>query len=388
MKIGIDANWAIYEQAGIGKYTYNLIKALLEEDKQNEYVLFFNFFRKPRKRMREITELVKDSKARVEVEVSAFPAKLREWLTQTPLTLKYVFKKDVDVLHIPHFSGVPKVGFSKMVVTIYDLAFTKFPDHRGVKISNYYLKRTKQAVENCQKVIAISKTTKKDLEKLLGVSSSKIDVTSLGVGSEFKPIKDSQLINRTIKKYLPIKENFILSVCTLEPRKNLPRLIKAYSMLSFDLQRKYKLVLIGGKGWNNREVFQTINDLNLKEKVYLPGYVLQEDLPYIYNAATVFAYPSLYEGFGLPVLEAMSVGLPVITSNISSLPEIAGKAAEFVNPQKEEEIASALKKILLSENYQKILKKKGLKQAEKFSWQKTARETIKIYEKLAKKKQR
>lgn len=383
MKIGIDANWAIYEQAGIGKYTYNLIKALLETDKKNEYILFFNFFRRQRQRMQIIKDLVQNSNAKVEVEVTVFPSSIRELLSQTSFSLKYLYKKDFDVFHSPFFSGIPKAGFPKMAVTIHDLAFMKFPEHKGEKISKYYLKRTKLATSSCKRIIAVSENTKKDLINLLDIPEKKIEVIYEGVNSEFHRYKQKDTKKR-VKKYLQ-KHEFILSVCTLEPRKNLHRLVIAYSMLPFDLRQKYKLVLVGGSGWNNEELFKTIQDLNLTNQVIMPGFISDKDLPYFYNAAKVFVYPSLYEGFGLPVLEAMACGTPVIAGKTSSIPEIAGKEAALINPYKEEEIAYFLKKILLSEKLQKSMSEKGIKQAKKFSWEKTAIETIKVYENIFKK---
>ena len=383
MKIGIDGNLAIYEKAGIGKYTTNLIKALLEYDRKNEYVLFFNFFRHPAERMQAIKNLVKDSKAHVKVRISRLPAAWKERLTQASYPLKNILKEDVDLYHATYFSGIPKVGFSKMTVTMYDLAFMKYPEHRGKKLSNYYFKRTKQAIAKTKKIIVPSLSTKKDLIEYFKVPPSKIVVIPLGVGKIFRVIRNSNEIKQHLRKY-KIKSDFILSVCTLEPRKNLPRLVQAYTLLPHQLQQKYQLVLVGGEGWNNQELVKIIHDLNLKEKVALPGYVPEEDLPYFYNQAKVFVYPSLYEGFGLPVLEALSCGAPVITSNVSSMPEVAGKAAILINPYKEEEIASALRKVLASEKLQESLSRKGIVQAKKFSWRRTAEETLKVFQKVAK----
>jgi len=382
MRIGIDANWAIYEQAGIGKYSENLIKGLLAQDKRNTYVLFFNFFKRPRERMKMIRQIVTQSKAKVELEISAFPAIFKEWLTQTALPPKYFFKKPVDIFHSPFFAGIPRVGLPKMIVTIHDLSFLKFPEHRGLKTSRYFLRRTRLATKNSKKIIVPSKATKKDLETFLKINPRKIQVIYEGVDREFRFIRDRKTIRKKLSKYLPPAQEFILSVCTLEPRKNLARLVKAFSLLPLEMQRKYRLVLIGAKGWNNPELFQVINNLNLKGKVILPGYVAQKDLPYFYNTATLFAYPSLYEGFGLPVLEAMACGAPVITSNVSSLPEVTGKAAILVNPLKEEEIAGSIRKLILSLRLQKLLRKKSLLQAKKFTWEKTASQTIKTYEQV------
>lgn len=172
---------------------------------------------------------------------------------------------------------------------------------------------------------------------------------------------------------------YILAVCTLEPRKNLVRLVRAYALLPNTLRQKYSLVLVGKSGWNNQELNQTIRDLNLTDKVKMTGFVQDQDLPYFYNGAAVFAYPSLYEGFGLPPLEAMSCGAPVLTSKVSSLTEVVEDAALTVDPYNEEEIARHLKSILTSSKIAQSLREKGLAQAKKFSWDKAAKETIKVY---------
>jgi len=378
MRIGIDANWAIYENAGIGKYTQNLIRSLLETDTKNQYVLYFNFFRHFKERKSQVYDLIANSKTLVEIEISKMPAAWKEWLTQTNFPITKLLKKEVDVYHTPFFAGVAKNGFPKTVVTLHDLVFEYFPEHRGDKLSQYYLNRTKLAIEKSKKIIAVSESTKNDLIKNLNVNPDKIGVIYEGVNKNFHPIEDKTLLDKKISKYLATRK-YILSVGTLEPRKNLVKLVKAYALLPNPIKRKYKLVLTGKQGWNNSELEKTISNLNLKDKILKTGYIPDEDLPYLYAGASVFVYPSLYEGFGLPPLEAMACGVPVVTSNISSLPEVVGEAGLKVNPYKEEEIALAIKKILVWEKLATSLRQKSLERAKVFSWEKTARETVKIY---------
>lgn len=385
MRVGIDANWAIYEKAGIGRYTYNLIKSLLQTDKKNEYVLFFNFFKSPRERMMEIRDLVENAHAEVSLEVSVIPAPLKDWLTLTRLPINKIFKKDIDVFHAPCFVGVPRVGYPKTVTTIHDLAFLNFPEHRGQKVADYYLKRTKLAIEKSDKLIAVSHATKNDLIEKLSVPPQKIQVIHEASSAEFQAEKTENQIKQVQKKY-HLPDNYILSVCTLEPRKNLARLVQAYSQLPHQILRHHKLVLVGASGWNNAGLLASIADLNLTDRVILTGFVDAEDLPAVYAGAKLFVYPSLYEGFGLPILEAMSCGVPVVTSDVSSLPEIAGKAAILVDPYRVEQIAYSMKKVLTKESLRKSLKVKGLTRAKQFNWEKVARETIKVYQKLGAKK--
>jgi len=271
-----------------------------------------------------------------------------------------------------------------MIITIQDLVFLKFPEHRGKRLSDYYLKRTKIAVENSKQIITSSNSTRRDLIGLLGVPARKIKVIHLGVGPNFKVFKNQSILAEKISRYVRAKQKYILTVGTLEPRKNLSAIAKAFVLLPNSLQREHKLMFVGAKGWNNNELGQIIRDYNLTEKVVFPGFVKDEDLPYIYNKASLFVFPSLYEGFGLPPLEAMACGVPVISSGTSSLPEVIGKAGILVNPNREEEIAKAMRYVLTNPDVAKQMTKKGLKQAKKFSWQKTAQETLKIFQKVAK----
>lgn len=382
MKIGIDASWAIYEKAGVGQYTLNLVRALLA-DKRHEYVLFFNFFSRRQERLKQIDAITAGAKANFEVHFSYIPVALKERLTYLPFSLKNFYKKEVDVFHAPFFSGAATKAFDKNVVTIHDLTFLKFPEHRGPKLSRYYLERTKLATNRAHKIIAVSEATKKDLVELLKINSSKIAVIAEGLNFNFQNIQNSST-GSVVKKYLRNGQKYILSVGTLEPRKNLGRLVKAYSLLPHNLRRDYKLVLVGQSGWNNGELVKNINNLNLKSSVILPGYIPAEDLPHLYRRASLFVYPSLYEGFGLPLLEAMASGIPVITSDVSSMPEVAGKAAVLINPYKEEEIAGAIKRVLTQPKIDQTLRKRSLIQAHKFRWSKTAAQTIKVYEEVEK----
>lgn len=382
MKIGIDVNWAIYESAGIGKYTYNLVRAILMQDTQNQYVLFSNFIRHYRERKRILHSLIAGTKAEVELKVLKFPAAWMERLLQTNLPAKFLYPAEIDVFHSPFFSGIAKNGFPKQIVTLHDMVFAKFPEHRGQKLSDYYFLRTKTAVENCAKIIVPSASTKKDVASTFDINPNKIVVIPEGVSGDFKLIKNRAKIKEVVGKYLPPDSKYILSVGTIEPRKNLVRLLRAYAQLPHEIKSQYKLVLIGKKGWNNAEFNRTIESMNLAGKIILTGYVSDEDLPYLYNGASVFCYPSLYEGFGLPPLEAMACGVPVITSNTSSLPEVVDRAGLQIDPQSEDQIAAALKRVLTEGNLAKSMSKRSLIQASKFSWEKAAAKTIKVYEEV------
>lgn len=382
MNIGIDANCLLFEKAGVGKYTQNIIKNVLEIDSKNQYFLYFAFLRHRAQREKIIQDFIGSRTKNVTYKILPMPARWYEFLTATALPITKIIHEPIDVFFSPYAAGIPKSGFPKMVATVHDLVFLRFPEHRGKKLSRYYFKRHKIAIENCQKIITPSLATKRDLVDFLKVKTSKTQVVPEAAGRNFKQLKDDVTAKRVVGRYFEPKTKYILSVGTLEPRKNLSRLVAAYSLLPNALQREYKLVLVGANGWNNSELYRTIKNLNLTDKVILTGFASDNDLPYIYNKASIFVYPSLYEGFGLPPLEAMACGVPVVTADNSSLPEVVDKAALFFDSQNEEEMTEVIKQVLTREGLRQKLISRGIKQAKKFSWERAAKQTLKVFEEL------
>ncbi|MFA6493377.1 MAG: glycosyltransferase family 1 protein [Patescibacteria group bacterium] len=386
MNIGIDANCLIFERAGVGKYAQNIIKNLLKIDQKNHYFLYFSFLRHRSKREKIIKDFLASTgkQKNVTYKIIPMPARWYEFLTATNFPVTSLIKDKIDVFFAPYASGIPKKGFKKNVFTCHDLVFLRFPEHRGKGLSNYYLKRHKIAIENSKKIIVPSRATKNDLKEFLGVSYKEITVIYEAADEHFRPLKNDNQILNIISRYFDPKIKYILSVGTLEPRKNLIKLVEAYLLLPHSIQNEYHLVLTGGKGWNNELLNKTIVNLNLKDKVIFPGFVSDEDLPYIYSKASIFVYPSLYEGFGLPPLEALACGTPVVVANNSSLPEVVGSSAVLIDATKEEEISRAIKEILSKEKLREKLKKLGIAQAKKFSWKVSAQETLKVFEEINK----
>jgi len=226
-------------------------------------------------------------------------------------------------------------------------------------------------------VIAISESTRRDAIRLYGMDEEKIRVIYEGVSPRFCVASPEAISVVRQKHSLP--ESFILSVGTIEPRKNLTSLLGAYRALK-NQGAEWKLVIVGKKGWLYEGFFSRLRELGLENEVIFPGFVPDEDLPAFYSAADLFVFPSLYEGFGLPVLEAMACGAPVITSNTSSLPEVAGEAALLVDPTSVEELAGGMRRVLESKELRDELRAKGPKQAAKFRWENAARETLSVYE--------
>jgi len=287
-----------------------------------------------------------------------------------PWVLRWV---EADLAHGPVFVG-PLAAPCPFIVTVHDLSFLRFP-HLFRPANRLYLGvLTRASVRRARRVIAVSAHTAEETVRLLGVEREKVDVVYHGVGSEFRPLPPEEVRAFRVRKGLP--ERYVLCVGTLEPRKNLARLVEAFARLR---EPGLKLVLAGGRGWYNEEIFTRVEQLGLREGVVFPGYVPGRELPYWYNTATVFAYPSLCEGFGMPVLEAQACGVPVLTSDCSALPEAAGDGALLVDPCNVGAVAEGLQRLLTDEALRETLRQRGLAHAARFTWQQTAAETVAVY---------
>jgi glycosyltransferase involved in cell wall biosynthesis len=228
------------------------------------------------------------------------------------------------------------------------------------------------SLTNADRIITMSENTKKSIVEYFNIEPSKITVIYEGVDEKFKPYDKKEVIS--VLSHYAIERPYLLAVGTLEPKKNYIKLLKAYKALKTDLD----LVIVGKKGWKADDIFKTIEALGLKERVKLLGYIHIDDLPYLYNGAEIFVFPSLYEGFGLPLLEAMACGVPVVCSNTSSLDEISGDAALKFNPESTDEIVSQIKRLINDNELQDTLHNKGAKRAKLFSWDKTAQQTLAV----------
>jgi len=282
----------------------------------------------------------------------------------------------IDLLHAMAFVR-PVVAPCPVVVTIYDLSFLRTPQRlrRG---SRFYLTHmTRYSAQRAARVIAISESTKSDVSVLCGVPANRIDVVYCAADEEFHPINDRSTLDECRRRRgLPAK--MILFMGTLEPRKNVTQLVRAFAQLKRE-HIPHTLVIGGAKGWGCDEIFATVEALGLQDQVYFAGYVPQDELPLWYNAAEVFVYPSSFEGFGLPVLEALACGTPVVTSNTTALPEVVGDAGLLVDPSNVEALAEALGRVLRDASLRQSLRARGLARAAQFSWTRAARETAQVY---------
>jgi glycosyltransferase involved in cell wall biosynthesis len=260
------------------------------------------------------------------------------------------------------------------VITVHDLSYLFFPQSFRTLNRSYLQTFTRLSVRQARRVIAVSESTKRDLVQQYGLSPGKVDVVHNGVDAGFQPLPAGQVVAFRKEKGLP--DRFILFVGTLEPRKNVVRLVEAYARLPKD---RPPLMLVGGKGWLYDEIFARVEALGLSGEVRFVGYVPADALPWWYNAADLFVYPSLYEGFGLPPLEAMACGTAVISSTASSLPEVVAQAGLLIDPAEPEALAKAMEQVLADREMRKQMESAGLVQAKNFSWEKSARKTVESY---------
>lgn len=360
MRIGVDVRELAGKKAGKGWYVWRLMECLREIDRENEYILYSD---------KEIL----DCKLPEKHELILIEKHGLGW----HWAVKNRLKSDrIDVYWAPTSLIVPALTELKTVMTIHDLTVLLFPKMHTWKNRLIEKALTGLAVKKTSRILTISEATKDDLMRLFPKSKDKIVVAKLGVDGEYRPIVDLE-IEKILKKY-GLKRGYLLFVGTLEPRKNLINLIKAYHELDEKVRSENKLVIVGKKGWYFEEIFALVEEYGLKKAVIFLGYVPGEDMPAIYNGAKIFVYPSKYEGFGLPVLEAMACGVPVITSNVSSLPEVIGEAGVLVSPDNLDEITNKIEELISDDKKRDEMSRLGLIKAEEFDWKKTARATLDV----------
>ncbi len=381
MRIGIDCRTILSpehgEKAGVGHYTYFLVKYLLKHDKKNTYVLFFDH-RAPNLKQfeRKNTEVVKFAFSEYK---KFFPYVYSHSFVSSVLN-----KAKLDVFHAP--ANVIPLQYKKpSVVTVHDLAIYNHPEWFPPKQDFSVNTLVPKSVKKADRIIAVSESTAKDIRKLFKVDKKKLVVVHEGIEKEKAPKKLT--IRQVVKKH-NLQSRYLLYVGTLEPRKNIAGIIEAFDTVAVKNPKKYKdvqLVIAGAKGYRFEENYKAIQEAKSGKIRYL-GYLSQSDKVALMHGAEAFLFPSLYEGFGLPVLEAMSYGTPVITSNISSLPEVAGKAAELVKPNSLIALRKAINKVVARKATRDRLSKAGKAQAKNFSWDKCAKETLKVYESIGNEK--
>lgn len=389
MKIGIDARAILSPEKGdaigVGHYTYQLIRHLLDIDRENQYVLFFDF------RVRE-KDVKKFTRGNVKIKFYPFsdykkylPGAYNEILGMATLA-----REHLDLIHsTSSLNRIPTSYRGKMVATVHNLAVYRVPD----VFPRFRRTRDKAILKlmasKADRLIAVSNSIKEDLKNIFDCPEEKIKVIYSGFDRRLFDVS-AVAREKVLEKYgINNDRKYMLFLGTLEPIKNITRLFEAYKLFKEMCAKKgnkcvHKLVLAGKRGWLSEEYKQLVKDLEIAKDVIFTGYVIGDELVPLFHNADFFVMPSLYEGFGTTVLEAFATGTPAILSNVSSIPEIAGDAAYLINPLNTQEIAEAMYKFSQDEELKKNFREKGLKQVEKFNWEKCASQTLDVYKSLVK----
>jgi len=366
VRIGIDARIVAYRRGGIASYTRQLLPALASLDPQTDYRILYN--------RRERGRNEAGPNFRRAITWTPPHHRLERWTLGIEIA-----RLQLDLLHSPDFIP-PALGVRRSVITVHDLNFIYYPQFLTAESRRYYKEQIAWAVERADHILADSEATRADLVRLLEVPPEKVTTAYLAADPAFRPLPASQ-VGPVLARY-DLPHDYLLFVGTLEPRKNLPGLLSAYRILLDRGETQAPLVMVGGRGWLYEETFTRVEKLGLADQVCFLHNAPDADLPAIYNGAALLATPSFYEGFGLPALEAMACGTPVVVSNRGSLPEVVGDAGIQVNPDEPESIAEGLAAVLGNPDLRDRLREDGLAQAARFTWQETARKTLEVYHKV------
>jgi glycosyltransferase involved in cell wall biosynthesis len=369
--IYVDVSSAVHAKAGIGRYAGSLARALAELE-PGRLGLFYN-----RGEAAVLPPELEALPART-IRAGYKPWRMAVWLGHVLGVGFNRLMPGAELFHatehlLPPLHGVPTV------LTVHDMIFKRFPEHQK-RLNYWYLNATMPLY--CRRagaIITVSQSSKRDIVADYGIQPDKITVIYEAASPEFRPASPKALDEARRKYGLP--ERFLIHVGTIEPRKNLTRLVEALQCLREE-DLMVPLLVVGGKGWLFDDFFRRLEELQVADAVHFSGYVPAADLPVLYSAATAAAIPSVYEGFGLPVLEAMSCGTPVIASSTSSLPELGGSAARYFDPYDVRDMAGCIRRVWSSEGLRNEMRREGLEQAARFSWQRAARETWDVYRRL------
>jgi glycosyltransferase involved in cell wall biosynthesis len=375
LRIALDYTAGIRQGAGVGQYVRSLVNAMLEQDAMNEYTLITSGH--PTKQ--HAFPVASNVRGR-SLFIPDRYLNILWYRWRVPLYAN-IFTGPVDIYHGLDFVLPPLAGKARKVVTVYDLAFLQHPETAVPSLATYLNKVVPESVAAADVVAAISHATKQALIEHYKTPPEKIIVIPCGIAPHFQRIKDPTLLEATRRKF-DLRGPFILSVGTLEPRKNHLGLIKAFHEVQQKNENSAILAIAGGKGWLYEETQRIVTELKLEDKVRFLGRISDLELITLYSLADVFAFPSFFEGFGIPPLEAMACGAPVITSNTSSLPEVTGDAAILVDPHDTHALANAISRLLGDEQLQEDLRQKGCLQAQQYTWANAARKMLSVYQTL------
>ncbi len=381
-RITIDYTPAIHQDAGIARLTREVVRALLTAGAPHQYSLFV--MGRPAPGV-PLSNLMNTRELPLRVSRMTDRWLYRLWFRANLSVPVQTFSGPCDLYHATDFVLPPLRRGTPSVLTVHDLSFERDPDSAPPRLIPFLKRVVPDSTQRATHIIADSHATARDLTALYHVPPEKITVIHSGVDGRFTPYRDTLYLQRrrayVLKKYGLGHTPFILTVGTMQRRKNHLRLVQAFARLAAAMpdSRLPRLVVAGGKGWLYDEVHAEVQRLGLEDRVRFIGYVDDMDLPHLYRAASVFAFPSTYEGFGLPALEAMACGVPVVTSNVSSLPEVVGDAGLQVDPLDVDALAGALEQALNDEIWRRHCIARGLERAAHFTWQRAAAQLLDVY---------
>lgn len=363
MRVGIDARITQYSGGGIRNYVIHLLDALAAVDSRTEYYVLHS--------RRDRTPPVPGPNFR---PVSCWTPSHHRWERWT--LAAEISRLGLDILHSTDFIP-PACGYKRSIITIHDLNFLHYAQFLTAESRRYYNDQIEWAVKRADHILTDSRATCADVVSLLGIPEGKLSVVHLAAHSRFRPMslqKSADIIAQH-----DLTPGYVLFVGTLEPRKNLPGLLQAYRMIRDRDISSVPLVVVGGKGWLYGEVFERLKELNLTDYVKFIHGIADAEMPAVYNAASLLITPSFYEGFGLPALEAMACGTPVIVANRASLPEVIGEAGILIDPEDPTDIANGMERVLTDTRLRQHLREAGKERASTFSWENTALATLSAY---------
>ena len=374
LRIAIDAHSVGARLGGNETYAINLIKALAEIDQTNLYTLYVT--------KRDAIERFANRWPNFTVK-QTLP---HTPLVRIPLTLSRELRRNpVDVLHVQYTA--PPLAPCPIVTTIHDLAFEHLPETFNRRSWMQLRLTVRRTARQSAQIITVSEYSRQDILNTYRIPSDQITVTPEAASEKFFPVTDAIEL-KAVRETYGIERDYILSLCSIQPRKNLVRLVEAYCLLgksSADVKPP-QLVLAGKRGWRDHETLRAVQRESVARDIVFTGYVAEKHLNALYSGATCFVYPSYFEGFGLPILEAMRCGTPVVAGNRTSVPEVAGKAAVFFDPFDTNSLVDAFQRLLPDPEYRATLSAKGLQRASEFTWKTTARLTLEVYERAARAK--
>jgi alpha-1,3-rhamnosyl/mannosyltransferase len=377
MRLGLDGLPLLEIKTGVGRYTFELVTALRRMSYDLE--LFYNY---GRSWSRDIVSSDVDEFHSISHKVAAalkkcVPVALKMHV-RDKIFLRECRHNKLDLYHATNYVA-PEFDIP-LVVTVHDLSFMRHPETHPARRLAWLSKGFSSTIKRARHILTVSAFSKNEIVELLGVDPAKVTITYNGVDSRFRPL-DPDFLKTKLKQWSLEPDGYLLSVGTLEPRKNLTSLFKAYELLPDGIKRNWPLVVVGMVGWKEKAIIKDMNYLIRKGNLIPLGYLNDEQLAEIYAGAKLFVYPSIYEGFGMPPLEAMACGIPVVSSNRASLPEVMGQAGIMVDPEDIHAMALALESVLTDSQKSRRMSRMGLRQASKFTWRACAEKTFGVYQK-------